>query len=171
MDIYRLTNANVYLNGNNFFGRAEELELPKVAHKYAEHKALGMAGTAEFWAGIDKLEAKIKWSALYPEAYAAMANPTQVVALTVRASLEQYDGTEGRTAQLPVRAELRGAFKEFPMGTFKPKENVEFDSTMSVYYAKLVVDGQELFEIDVLNNLYKVDGADLLDQYRANLGL
>jgi len=27
----------------------------------ADHKALGMAGTAEFWAGVEKLEAKIKW--------------------------------------------------------------------------------------------------------------
>lgn len=171
MDINRLTNANVYLDGVNFFGRAEEIELPKVQQKYAEHKALGLVGTAEFWTGIDKLEAKIKWSSLYPEAYAAMANPTQVVALTVRSSLEQYDGTQGRTAQLPVRAELRGCFKEFPMGSFKPKDNVEFDSTFSVYYAKLVVDGQDLFEIDVLNNLYKVDGEDLLAEYRVNLGL
>ena len=26
-----------------------------------------MAGTAEFWAGVDKLEAKIKWASLYQE--------------------------------------------------------------------------------------------------------
>lgn len=171
MDINRLTNANVYLNGENFAGRADEIELPKIKHKQSEHKALGLAGSPNFWSGVDKLESKIKWASLYPDVAVAFANPTKVVAITVRASLESYDGVEGRTAQLPVRAELRGCFSEFPMGSFKPKDNAEFDSTMEVYYAKLVVDGRELFEIDVLNNLYKVDGEDLLDQYRANLGL
>lgn len=171
MDINRLTNANVYVNGINFLGRAEEIELPKIKHKQTEHKALGMAGSPQFWSGIDKMEAKIKWASLYPDAYPALANPTRVVQLTVRSSLEQYDGTQGRIAQLPVVAELHGCFYEFPMGTFKKHDNVEFDSTMEVYAAKLTVDGQELFEIDVLANVYKVNGEDLLAEYKTNLGI
>ena len=41
IEINKLTNANVYLNGNNLLGRAEEVELPQIKHKMAEHKALG----------------------------------------------------------------------------------------------------------------------------------
>ena len=55
------------MNGNNLLGRAEEIQLPQIKHKMAEHKALGMVGSAEFFAGIDKLECKIKWNALYPD--------------------------------------------------------------------------------------------------------
>ena len=58
--INRLTNANIYMDGNNLLGRAEEIQLPQIKHKMAEHKALGMVGSAEFFAGIDKLECKIK---------------------------------------------------------------------------------------------------------------
>ena len=53
--INKLTNANVYMNGVNLLGRAEEVQLPQIKHKMAEHKALGMVGSAEFFSGIDKL--------------------------------------------------------------------------------------------------------------------
>jgi phage tail tube protein FII len=34
-----------------------------------------MVGSAEFFAGIDKLECKIKWNSLYPEVLKKAANP------------------------------------------------------------------------------------------------
>ena len=36
--------------------------------------------------------------------------------------------------------------------------------------AKLVVDGVPLFEIDVLENIYKVGGIDMLSKYKKNIG-
>jgi len=32
------------------------------------------------------------------------------------------------------------------------------------------IDGVEVFEVDVMNNIYKVDGVDIMQQYRANIG-
>lgn len=167
--INRLTNANVYMDGNNLLGRAEEIQLPQIKHKMADHKALGMAGSAEFFAGIDKLECKIKWNALYPEVLKKAANPFLAVQIQARASLETYNNM-GRLAEVPAVAYVSGTFKEFPLGNLKPQENAEYETTMSVNYAKLVVDGDEIFEIDVLENIYKVDGVDVLSTYRINIG-
>lgn len=167
--INRLTNANVYMDGNNLLGRAEEIQLPQIKHKMADHKALGMVGSAEFFAGIDKLECKIKWNALYPEVLKKAANPFLAVQIQARASLETYNNM-GRLAEVPAVAYVSGTFKEFPLGNLKPQENAEYETTMSVNYAKLVVDGDEIFEIDVLENIYKVDGVDVLSTYRINIG-
>ena len=52
----------------------------------------------------------------------------------------------------------------------KPQDNAEYETTMSVNYAKLIVDGEEIFEIDVLENIYKVEGVDILETYRNNIG-
>ena len=76
----------------------------------------------------------------------------------------------GTLAEVPAVAYLSGTFKEFPLGNLKPQENAEYETTMSVNYAKLVVNGDEIFEIDVLANIYKVDGVDILAVYRANIG-
>ena len=159
MKINKLTNANVYMNGVNLLGRAEEIQLPQIKHKMAEHKALGMVGSAEFFAGIDKLECKIKWNALYPEVLMTASNPFLSTMIQVRASLEA-----------PATAFLIGTFKEFPLGTLKPHENAEYETTMSVTYAKLIVDGIEIFEIDVLENIYKVNVIDMLSQFKKNTG-
>ena len=92
IEINKLTNANVYLNGNNLLGRAEEVQLPQIKHKMAEHKALGMIGSAEFFSGIDKMECKIKWNALYPNVLRTCANPFMAAMIQVRANLETYNG-------------------------------------------------------------------------------
>ena len=135
----------------------------------AEHKALGMVGSAEFFSGIDKMECKIKWNALYPEVLLATSNPFLSTMIQVRASLETYNGT-GRISEVPATAFLIGTFKEFPLGTLKPHDNAEYETTMSVTYAKLIVDGVEIFEIDVLENIYKVNVVDMLSQYKKNTG-
>ena len=96
IEINKLTNANVYLDGVNLLGRAEEVQLPQIKHKMAEHKALGMVGSAEFFAGIDKMECKIKWNALYPAVLRTCSNPFTAAMIQVRASLETYNGT-GKT--------------------------------------------------------------------------
>ncbi len=167
--INKLTNANVYMNGINLLGRAEEVQLPQIKHKMAEHKALGMIGTAEFFAGIDKLECKIKWNALYPEVLQTAANPFLSTMIQVRASLETYNGM-GRISEVPATAFLIGTFKEFPLGNIKPQENAEYETTMAVTYAKLIVDGLEIFEIDVLENIYKVNVVDMLATFKKNTG-
>jgi len=169
IQINRLTNANIYMDGNNLLGRAEEIQLPQIKHKMADHKALGMVGSAEFFAGIDKLESKIKWNALYPEVLKKAANPFKAVQIQARASLETYNSM-GKLAEVPAIAYLTGTFKEFPLGNLKPGDNAEYETTMSVNYAKLIVAGEEIFEIDILENIYKVDGIDILTVYRANIG-
>ena len=169
IEINKLTNANVYMNGINLLGRAEEVQLPQIKHKMAEYKALGMVGSAEFFAGIDKLECKIKWNALYPSVMAICSNPFLATMIQVRANLETYNGT-GRIKEVPATAFLIGTFKEFPLGNIKPQENAEYETTMAVTYAKLIVDGVEIFEIDVLENIYKVGMVDMLATFKKNTG-
>ena len=157
IEINKLTNCNVYMNGNNLLGRAEEVQLPQIKHKMAEHKALGMVGSAEFFAGIDKLECKIKWNALYPDVLRTCANPFTAAILQVRANLETYNGL-GKIKEVPATALI------------KPQDNAEYETTMAVTYAKLVVDSEEVFEIDVLQNIYKVGMLDILTVFKKNIG-
>ena len=89
--------------------------------------------------------------------------------IQVRASLETYNGT-GRVSEVPATAFITGTFKEFPLGNIKPQENAEYETTMAVTYAKLTVDNVVIFEIDVLQNIYKVNDVDVLSKFRKNIG-
>lgn len=167
--IKKVLNANVYMDGVNLLGKAEEVTLPDIKFLMVEHKALGMVGSAEFFAGFEKLESKFKWNSLYSDIVKKAANPFKAVAIQVRGSLQTYSD-QGLVSEVPVVAHIKGIFKNIPMGNFKPKDNPEFETSMSVNYAKLVEDGQDIYEIDVLQNIYKVGGVDVLAQFRANIG-
>lgn len=169
IQVNRLTNANVYMDGKSFLGKVEEISLPDIKHKMSEHKALGMVGMMEFFAGIEKMEAKIKWNSFYVDAMKKMANPTKAIQLQVRGSLENYNST-GRGAQQPVVIFLTCTSKNFPTGNFKQHDNVECESMLNVTYCRLEVNNESIMEVDILSNIYKVDGVDILAEYRANLG-
>jgi len=169
ISINRLTNANVYLNGTSQLGKAEDVTLPKLKFIMAEHKALGMFGKAEFPSGADKLEAKIKWNSFYADVYKKMANPFQPNQFQIRGSMESYT-SQGRTAQVPVVVHMTAASKDLDAGNFKQHDNAEFETNFAVTYLKIVVNGEEIVEYDVLANIYKAEGKDLLAEYRQNIG-
>ncbi|MGE4402849.1 MAG: phage major tail tube protein [Desulfobulbus sp.] len=167
--INRITNANVYVDGNSLLGKVEECKLPEIKITLSEHKTLGMQGKLEFPSGIDKMEATFKWNSLYADVLIKVANPFQAAEVQVRGSLETY-ANAGRIEEVPVVAYLTGTFTKFPMGGFKQHDNVEAETSMSVKYAKLELNGQEILEVDALANIYKAGGVDLLATYKTNIG-
>ena len=169
IEINRITNANIYVNGNSLLGRAEEIKLPDISAIMQEHKALGMVGKIELPSGFDKLEGEVKWNSLYEEAAKAMANPFKAVQLQCRSSIETY-GPGGRIEEVPLATFLTVMFKKNPLGTFKQHENAEFSSSFTCTYIKQVMDGEELLELDYLANIFRVGGVDQLTDYRINIG-
>lgn len=169
ISVNKLYNANVYVDGNSFLGKAEEVTLPEVAAKMVEHKALGMIGTIELPAGFEKMEGSIKWNSFYPDAMKKAANIYKTVQMQLRGSLENWTAA-GRQTQSPYVAFLTVGFKSVPAGGFKQQENAEFETQMNVLYLRIEVDGSPIVEFDPLSNIYKVDGSDVLTQYRNNIG-
>lgn len=165
----QIINANIYLNGNNLLGKASEVDAPKVMAKMSEYKALGLIGSFELPTGLDKMEMRIKWNAFYPDVAKVMMNPWASVSLMVRANMEVWQGGN-RTSEVPVIIYATCQSKGFPLGNYKQQENVDTESTLSVTHCKMEIDGVETLEVDVMNNIYKVDGVDIMANYRANIG-
>ena len=169
IQVNRLTNANIYVNGVSKLGTAEEITAPDIKFMLAEHKALGMVGKVELFSGIDKLEMKIKWNSFYADVMAQFSNPFNALQLQIRSSLETYT-SQGRSAEVPVVVYVTGMIKNVPMGNFKQHDNVELESTLTATYVKFQVNGVEVMEFDALANIYKVNGVDVLLNYRNNIG-
>lgn len=170
IQINKITNANVYLDGESCLGRVEEMTPPTIKNKLAEHNALGMIGSLEYVTGIDKMETSVKWSAFYKDVWKKIANPFKAIKLQVRFSVDEYEGAE-RIAQTPAILYLTVQSKETPLGAFKPQQNAENTSNFTCMYCKLEIDGEEIVEVDIEANIWRVDGVDLLEQYRSNLGI
>jgi P2 family phage contractile tail tube protein len=167
--IHRVTNAVVYLDGKKMLGKTEEITLPEITVKKVEHKALGMIFAIELPAGLDKLEGKIKFNSFYPDVIGKVANPYVAYQLQCRSSVEVYS-TQGRISQVPLVTFLTVMFTKLPLGGFKQHENADQEAEYSCIYFKQVLDGQELVEADVMANIFKVNGVDVMLDYRLNTG-
>jgi len=169
IEINSLSNANVYIDGIGLLGRAEEVEIAHPRHKMIDYKGLGMAGTAELWAGVEKLESRIKWTSFDAATLKLSASPFKTHSFQVRGNLEQYT-SQGRSAELPVVYLMTGVFKDAGSSNFKRHQMVETTSVVSVYHAELFVAGVQIYLYDVFANIYVVGGEDQLAQFKSNLG-
>ncbi len=157
------------MDGVNHIGRAEEISLPELGYVMAEQKPLGLFAKFDLPSGLDKMMAKIKWGSFYPDVLVKVASPFKASSIQVRSSVETWEAG-GRTAETPMVTYMTATFKKFPGSTFKQHENPEPESELNVLYFKQVIGGRELVEIDVLANIFKIDGVDQLAQFRANIG-
>ncbi|VFS91772.1 phage major tail tube protein [Kluyvera cryocrescens] len=80
----------------------------------------------------------------------------------------QRDDT-GETVSVEVV--LRGRQKEFDFGEAKQGEDTESKISLACTYFKLTMNGSELVEIDTVNLIEKVNGVDMLEAHRLNIGL
>jgi hypothetical protein len=169
IQINSLSNANVYIDGVGLLGRAEEVEIAHPRHRMIDYKGLGMAGTAELWAGVEKLESRIKWSSFDAEVLGMAASPFRTHSFQVRGNLEQYT-SQGRNAELPVVYLMTGVFKDAGNTSFRQHQMAETTSVVSVYHAELFVAGVQIYLYDVFANIFLVGGVDQLAHFRTNLG-
>jgi P2 family phage contractile tail tube protein len=168
--VHSVTNANIYIGANSHLGEAKEVQIPELSYKMVDHEALGMIGMTELWAGFDKMEATIQWNSIYPEAIKGVSDPNQAVILQVRSSVRVETST-GVIEEQPFKAFLTTRAKNLPGYNFKQQQNVETESKMNVTAIKVEVDGDVLYDIDLLANVAIIDGVDILAQYRRNLGI
>lgn len=168
LSINKLTNANIYIDGVNLLGRAEEVTLPDVTYKMVEHNGLGMLGAVEFFSGIEKMEATIKWGAIYQEV-AELADPFKVYKFDLRGNLQSWN-SDGLIQETSYKVHMNASFKNFPAGMFKARENVDMSTKMNVFSISVEIGAVSVFEFNATTNKLTVNGKDLTAKYTSNLG-
>ena len=168
----QLTNANVYVNGSSYLGFVSEAMMPDISIKQLDHAPLGQHGVTSLPVGFDKMEMTLKFTSFFSEVLTGgMANGYAGLDGQLRSSQESFDGQGSRSAEESFVYFFRGRPINLPTGSFKQHENAEGETKITLDYIKLEIAGATIYEIDVLNNIYEVNGVDLLATYRANLGV
>ncbi|ATF75287.1 phage major tail tube protein [Pasteurella multocida] len=167
--INQIVNANVYIDGNSLLGKAKEFKLPDLEFEFIEHKGLGLHGTVELPAGLNAMEGEVIWDSFYPEVRSKAYNPYKNAQLMVRSNLQVFD-SRGLAAEEPLVTIMNVAFNKTTGGSLKNKEATEHSDTFKIYSIKQTLGGKEILFVDVLANIYRVNGQDVLQKYRTNIG-
>ncbi|MEL7941026.1 MULTISPECIES: phage major tail tube protein [Pseudomonas] len=162
-----LSNTNLFVDGVSFAGDVPSLTLPKLSIKTQDYQAGGMDAPIALDMGLEKMEAKFSTNGARREALNFFGLADQGGFNGVfRGS---FKGQKGDA--VPVIATVRGMLQEVDPGDWKVGELAEFKFNVVVSYYKLEVDGREVYEIDPLNSVRRINGVDQLAALRGHLGL
>lgn len=164
----KLKGLNLFNDSNSYQGVVTAVTLPKLSRKLDAYRGGGMNGAAFVDNGLDDDALDMEWTIggiddLVLKQWGASA----AVPLRFAGSYQRDDTGE----EIAVEIEVRGRHQAFDFGEAKQGEDTETKITTKNTYFRLTWDGRELMEIDTINMIEKVDGTDLLEQRRKNLGL
>lgn len=161
----KLKNFNLFFDGNSFQGVASEVVLPKLTKAMEEWRGGGMSGPVKVDMGLNLLESEITLGGLLLTALRAFGKNGVLMRF---AGAYQRDDSGAVDA---VEVVMRGSVEELDMGNAKAGEDTEHKLKMPLTYYKLVVNGREEIEVDMLNGVFIVDGVDVNADIRAAIGL
>jgi len=166
----KLKHLNLFNAGDNWQGLIESVTLPKITRKFEKYRGGGMAGAVDIDMGLDDgaLDTEFTCGGVEAKLFKQMGTLTvDGVQLRFTGSIQRDDTGEVQAVELVVR----GRHKELDSGEWKTGESSTTKVSGTNSYAKLTINGEVLYEIDLVNMVHIVDGTDLMEAHRNALGL
>ncbi|CAM3783852.1 phage major tail tube protein [Xenorhabdus thuongxuanensis] len=159
---------DVYIDGQTYLGQVEEVTTPKLTLKTEDYQGAGMPGSVAVLMGMDggALDMEVTMGGLDSNLLKTWGG--LIDSLQLRFAGSYYDDATGETVACEIQT--RGRFTEVDWGTAKAGENTQHKYTLKNTYCKITLNNEELHEIDMLNLVWRVNGKDLLEKHRANIG-
>jgi P2 family phage contractile tail tube protein len=164
----KLKNFNVFDSGASYMGQVSEVQLPKLSRKMEAWRGAGMSGEVETDQGMEVMTMEHTYGGIMRsilEQWGVLKHDG--VQLRFSGAYRAEDSDKYDTVEVTVR----GRHKEIDMGTAKMAGETAFKVNTTLSYYKLVINGEDVLEIDVLAGVEKVKGVDRLADERKAIGL
>ena len=162
-----INNFNLYNNGTALVGLTGEISLPDFEGMTETLSGPGILGEIEevIIGQFGSMELEIPFRILDEDAFKLMS-PATSLNLTLRASEQFTVKSTGGIDYKGMRVVVRGRQKKLTGGTVKQGGAMDAAVTVEITYIMIELDGKQRIELDKINNVYKVNGVDLLAKIR-----
>ncbi|MEX9781093.1 phage major tail tube protein [Providencia manganoxydans] len=159
---------DLYINGQTYLGQVEELTPPKLSLKTEDYQGGGMFGSVAVLMGLDAgaLDMDVTFGGLVEGVIKMYGKGIDGAQLRYAGSY--YDDSTQQTVACEIQT--RGRITEMDWGSSKQGDNTQHKYPVKNTYYKLTINNETLIEIDLINLKWVVDGVDLLEEHRANIG-
>jgi len=171
MVVKQVTDGVVWMNGRNLVGQADEVKLPEIGMKMVNHAGLGSVGELELPSKLEKLQLDIKWKSFFGDVFRNAFNPFVPCVFQIRSSISGWDSINGVSKEIPLVTHITATCKKFALGELKSGDPASYPTEWAVQSLKQIEDGKDVIEIDLMANIFKVDGKPVRPQFNANLGI
>lgn len=166
----KLKNMNLFNDANSYLGVAKSATPPPLSRKMEGYRGGGMNGPVKADLGWSDDGIQFEWTLggldlIVLKQFGAVK--ADGVALRWVGAYQQDDTGEVVAVEMVVR----GRHETIDMGEAAPGEDTEHKITTTCSYYKLVVNGEVIIEVDLLNFIEIIDGVDMLEAQRKALGI
>lgn len=165
----KLKLMNLYVEGSSYLGQVGEVTLPKLGRKFEDWRG-NLNGNVKYDLGLADDINEMTWKlGGVDKAVLSQFGAASMTAFGLRfAGSYQRDDTGELDA---VEVVVRGRHEEIDMGNSKSGDDTETTVKTIWTYYKLSINGEVVIEIDILGMKEVVNGVDLLEKHRNNIGL
>jgi P2 family phage contractile tail tube protein len=163
----KVKNINLFNEGNSYLGSIGEYTPIKLTMLTQDWRGGGMIGSVKIDQGIELPE--FEWTlGGWSRQVIGQFGVTTLDGVLLRAMGALQDDTSGTVKA--VEAVVMGRHTEIDFGNWKPGEDTEKKIKTAPSYYKLIEDGAELVEIDLVGGIYRINGIDRYAEIRAAIG-
>ena len=158
---------NVYYDGKRLLGLSGEIKLPDLESMSETLSGPGILGEidAPTPGHFSSIELEVPFRTLDTDMF-DMIKSLSVIPLTIRASQQYLSSSEGIWCK-QLRIVTQGLLKSSTGGTLKQASPTGSSLKMELLYYMVEVDRKQRIELDKLNEVYKINGVDVLEKARA----
>ena len=162
----KVNNYNVYNDGEKLLGVGDELTLPDFEATSETISGAGILGEIDdpTIGYFGNMQLEIPFRTLDKEA-TNMMDQTRAVQLTIRGAAQEIDSS-GHSVPKSIRVVVSGRAAKLTGGKLKRASTMDSGVTLNILYILIEVDGESVLELDKMNPTYKVNGVDLLAEYK-----
>lgn len=160
-----VSNFNAYKNGVKLIGVANSITLPQFDPETETISGAGVLGSYDtaIPGHYGSLGQEIKFRTLDEDIFSIM-NPTEPVELTFRSAEQMTVKETGALDFRSMRIVERGRLKGFTPGTLELGKQMDAAVTLELLYILIETDGEERLEYDKINEVFKINGVDVLEK-------
>ena len=166
----KLKMMDLFNEGFSYLGQTGEVTIPKLVRKFEDWRGGGMNGNVKIDMGLGDDATEFNWKLGGIDALII----EQFGAATVAANMLRFAGSYQRDdtgETVAVEIVVRGRHEEIDFGNQKAGDDTETTIKTQWSYYKLSINGVVKIEIDIPNQIEIVNGVDLLEKHRANIGI
>ena len=163
-----INNFNLYLAGRQMPGGITgEVKTPDFESMVSSTSGVGILGEYDAIAigHYSSMVQEIPFRCIN-EDYWKLVNPAVPVELTLRGAIQYSERATQRARQMGMRIIYRGRCKKIVIGTVKQRGPMDSSISLELTYIKVEMDGKPRVELDKLNNVFKVNGVDMLAEIK-----
>jgi Phage tail tube protein FII len=165
-----VVNYKVYRDGLDFIGITQH-DAPAISAVVEEMKGAGIGGSIEVPVKgvVQAMSMTLNFRDITPQT--KMILTQEAHHLELWGAIQEADPKTGQLVVKQHKLIYRAIPKTNTVGKFVPGETQDRAIEFSVLYYREIYDGQDIIEIDPLNNVYRVAGKDANSDVRKAIGI